>query len=208
MLYRLGHFIFRIIYRIFFRRQVHGYEYLPQQGPLIICSNHINWQDPLSIGSALPVRYNIKFMAKEELFRNRAAAFILKQVGAFPVDRQKADYRAIRLSFKILEAGGVIGLFPEGTRSKSGNLQRLQEGAALIAARSGAPVLPVLITGPYRLGGPLNIHIGPVFHIPGFDYDRRDQRKTQLREGSRIIQDKLEALYSEKRNTLKQTGSL
>lgn len=208
MLYRFGHFVFRIIYRVFFRCRVHGYEHLPQCGPLIICSNHINWQDPLTIGSALPLHYNIKFMAKEELFRNRFMAFLLKKAGAFPVDRQKADYRAIRHSFRILEGGGVIGLFPEGTRSKTGKLQRLQEGAALIATRSGAPVLPVLVTGPYRLGGPLNVYVGPVFHIAGFDYNRRDQRKSQLREGSKMIQDKMKALYPDDSAVPNQAGSL
>lgn len=200
MLYRFGHFVFRIVYRVIFRRRVYGTGQLPSEGPLIICANHVNWQDPLIIGSALPARYKINFMAKEELFRNGFVAYFLKKAGAFPVDRQKADIAAVRRSFKILNEGGVIGLFPEGTRSKSGELQNLQEGAALIAARSGAPVLPVLVTGSYRLGSSLRVAIGPVFSLPGLDYERRRERKAQLEEGSKIIYESLKALYPADQN--------
>lgn len=200
MLYRFGHFVFRIVYLVFFKRRVYGGEQLPHQGPLIICANHVNWQDPLIIGSALPAHYKIKYMAKEELFRNRFVAYFLKKAGAFPVNRQKADIAAVRRCFKVLDEGGVIGLFPEGTRSKSGELQHLQEGAALIAARSGAPVLPVLVTGSYRTGGPLSVAIGPVFSLPGLDYKGRKERKAQLEEGSRMIYESLRALYPADQN--------
>lgn len=196
MLYRVAHLVFGIVYRVIYRRQVYGRELLPQQGPLIICANHISWQDPLSVGTALPLNYRIKFMAKEELFRNPVAGFFLRKVGAFPVDRQSADYGAVRRSFKILAEGGVVGLFPEGTRSKSGQLQKVEQGAALIAGRSGAPVLPVLVVGSYRVGQPLRIIIGPVFRIPKLEYGCRGERKAQLEEGSRIIQNNLQALCS------------
>lgn len=207
MLYWFVRFVFGIVFRLIYRQRVYGRELLPERGPLIICSNHINWRDPIAVGIALPLRYKIKFMAKKELFHNPVMAFLLKRA-AFPVDREKADFGAIRRAFKILKEGGVIGLFPEGTRSKTGKLQRLQEGAALIATRSGAPVLPVLVTGPYRLGGPLNVYVGPVFHIAGFDYNRRDQRKSQLREGSKMIQDKMKALYPDDSAVPNQAGSL
>lgn len=195
MVYRLGHFVSAIIYRVFYRRRVYGRENLPQQGPLIICANHIHWQDPLAIGSALPPHYKINFMAKEELFRNPFAAYLLRKAGAFSVDRQKADYGAIRRSFKILDEGGVIGLFPEGTRGKPGQLQRAQKGAALIAGRSGAPVLPVLVIGPYQVGRPLKIIFGPAFNIPKLEYRSRKEKKARLEEGSRMVMDNLQKLF-------------
>lgn len=194
MLYRFGHYIFAIFYRIFYRRRVYGRENFPKQGPLIICANHISWHDPLAISSALPSCLKINFMAKEELFRNRFVAYILRKVGAFSVDRQVADYGAIRRAFQILNEGGVIGLFPEGTRGKPGHLQRAQKGAALLAGRSGAPLLPVLVVGPYRLGRPLRIICGPAFHIPRLEYKNREEKKARLEEGSRIIMDHLQEL--------------
>ncbi|NLA11791.1 MAG: 1-acyl-sn-glycerol-3-phosphate acyltransferase [Firmicutes bacterium] len=193
MLYSFFYFVFGIIFRLIYRQQIYGRELLPKQGPLIICSNHINWRDPISVGIAMPLRYKIKFMAKKELFSNPALAFLLKRA-AFPVDRDKADFGAIRQAFKVLEEGGVLGLFPEGTRSKTGRLQKLQEGTALIAGRSGAPVLPVLVVGPYRWGHPLRVIIGPVFHIPAMDYKKRGERKAQLEAGNRIILENLRAL--------------
>lgn len=193
MLYWFARFVFGIVFRLIYRQRVYGRGLLPERGPLIICSNHINWRDPIAVGIALPLRYKIKFMAKKELFHNPVMAFLLKRA-AFPVDREKADFGAIRRAFKILEGGGVIGLFPEGTRSKTGKLQKLQEGTALIAGRSGAPVLPVLVVGPYRIGHPLRIIIGPTFHIPNLEYRKREERKAQLEAGNRIILKNLRAL--------------
>ncbi len=194
MLYRFGHFVFAIFYRIVYRRRVYGREHIPEEGPLIICANHINWQDPPAIGSALPHRLRIHFMAKKELFRNPIIAYFLRKAGAFSVDRESADYGAIRRAFQILNAGGVVGLFPEGTRSKTGALQKAQRGSALIAGRSGAPLLPVLVVGPYRPGRPLRIICGPLFKIPRLEYSSRNEKKARLEEGSRMIMDRLQAL--------------
>lgn len=194
MLYRLGHFVFAIFYKIIYRRRVYGREHVPEEGPLIICANHINWQDPPAIGSALPPRLRIRFMAKKELFRNPIVAYFLRKAGAFSVDRESADYGAIRRAFQILKEGGVLGLFPEGTRSKTGALQEAQRGTALIAGRSEAPLLPVLVVGPYRPGRPLRIICGPLFRIPGLEYSSRAEKKARLEEGSRMIMDRLQAL--------------
>ncbi len=195
MLYRVGHFICAIFYRLFYRRRLYGCEHIPKEGPLIICANHTNWQDPLVIGSALPPRLKIKFMAKKELFRNPLAASILRKVGAFPVDRHTADYGAIRRAFQVLDDNGVLGLFPEGTRSKTGRLQKAQKGSALIAGRSGTPLMPVVVVGPYRLGRPLKIICGPVFTIPGMEYSGREEKKEYLEKSSRMIMDRLQELF-------------
>lgn len=197
MLYRFGHFVCAIFYRIFYRRRLYGSEHIPKEGPLIICANHINWQDPLVIGSAMPPGLQIKFMAKKELFKNPLAAYFLRKVGAFSVDRQSADYGAVRRAIQVLNGNGVLGLFPEGTRGKStsGQLQKAQKGSALIAGHSGAPLLPVLVVGPYRLGRPLKIICGPVFTIPRLEYNSREEKKEYLEESSRVIIDRLQELF-------------
>lgn len=202
MLYRFAHFVFAIYYRLFYCRRFYGREHVPKQGPLIVCANHISWQDPPAIGSALPARLKIKFMAKKELFSNPVAAYFLRKAGAFSVDRAAADHGAIRRAFQVLDEGGVLGLFPEGTRGKPGQLQKPQNGVALIAGRSGAPLLPVLIADPYRRGRPLRIICGPTFHLPSLEYGSRDEKKALLEKSSRIIMEHLQSLYPADNNMI------
>lgn len=102
-------------------------------------------------------------MAKSELFTNSVISSLLRQAGAFPVRRDRADRTAIRTAMRLLEEGKVLGLFPEGTRSENGELLQAHHGTALIALRSGAPILPVAISGPYRIGHPLRVKIGSLF---------------------------------------------
>jgi len=152
------------------RFQVEGTENVPKAGPLIVVSNHLSRTDPPIIGSAIPRR--IAFMAKEELFRSPFMAAMLKGFGAFPVRKQEADRTALRRAYSVLENGLALGVFPEGTRSKDAVLQPGMLGAALIAMRTGAPVLPVAIYGTERLRGTgflwrpaITLHIGQPFPV-------------------------------------------
>ncbi len=194
MLYRFGHFVFAVFFKLFYRWRISGREFLPKKGPFIICANHISWIDPLVVGSAVPTRLKVHFMAKHELFRNGFTGYILRKVGAFPVNRSSADYGAIRRAFKILNEGNVLGLFPEGTRSKTGKLQKPQHGSALIAGQSCVPVLPVALNGPYRIGRPLHVSIGPAFVLPPLTYSQRGEKKEKLEQMSNMIMDNIKKL--------------
>jgi 1-acyl-sn-glycerol-3-phosphate acyltransferase len=99
-------------------------------------------------------------MAKEELFRLPVLGWLLPRVYAFPVRRGSANRRAISTALQTLRNGGILGLFPEGTRSRTRDLLPPQPGIALIALKSGAVVLPVAIAGPYRLFRPVRVKIG------------------------------------------------
>ena len=152
------------------RFEVVGAENVPRTGPLIVVSNHLSRADPPIIGAAISRR--IVFMAKEELFRSPFMALIVKGFGAFPVRKQEADRRALRRAYRVLENGLALGVFPEGTRSKDGVLQPGMLGAALIALRTGAPVLPVGIYGTERLKGAgflrhpaITLHVGQPFPV-------------------------------------------
>ncbi|NPV78959.1 MAG: 1-acyl-sn-glycerol-3-phosphate acyltransferase [Firmicutes bacterium] len=125
--------------------RVIGEENIPRQGPVILASNHVSLLDPIVIGCV--VKRPIDFMAKQELFRNPIFATILKWVYAFPVRRGEADRQAFRHSLRILERGRVLGVFPEGTRSVNGKLLPAMSGTALIASKSGAPVIPIAVLG-------------------------------------------------------------
>ena len=96
-------------------------------------------------------------MAKAELFRIPVLGFLIRELGAFPVQRGAADRSAIRRALRILNDGGVVGVFPEGTRNRRGEVLNPQGGAALIALKAGVPVLPAAIWGTANIDGPLHL---------------------------------------------------
>jgi 1-acyl-sn-glycerol-3-phosphate acyltransferase len=164
--------LLRLVVLIFGRYEVEGAERVPRQGGLIVVSNHLNLADPPLLGSAIPRR--IRFMAKQELFDARPGGFFIRWFGAFPVRRFEGDLQALRTAQQMLRDGGVIGMFPEGHRSRGRGLQEPFPGTALIALRTGATVLPVAITGTEAITSPLvllknprlRVVIGEPFTLP------------------------------------------
>ena len=143
MLYWLGRFFFRLFYTLWYRIQVRGAGNLPDRGGVIVASNHLSYLDPPFVGSFLSRQ--VHFMAKKELFAFAPFGALLRGVGTFPVDRDKADRQAIKTALSILGNGGLICIFPEGSRSKTGELQEGALGMAFLAAKAQVPVLPAAI---------------------------------------------------------------
>ena len=102
----------------------------------------------------------VRFMAKEELFKNKLFGKILLSFGAFPVKRGKGDVGALRSAIKMLESGEKVAIFPEGTRSKKDYLKKGKKGAVLIAVKAGVNIIPVGISGGYRLFEKMTVTIG------------------------------------------------
>ncbi|GGI78304.1 1-acyl-sn-glycerol-3-phosphate acyltransferase [Deinococcus wulumuqiensis R12] len=124
------------------RLDIHGREHVPPPGtPLVVAANHQSALDPFLIARALPPGRFLQFMAKRELFVP-VIGDIIRAGGSFPVDRDGSDVKAIRTSLRILKANGTVGIFPQGTRGG----QEIHGGAALIAARGRAPILPAGIS--------------------------------------------------------------
>lgn len=151
--------VFKPLYRI----QVIGENNIPREGPVLICSNHIDNFDPPVVGitSSRPIH----FMAKEELFRVPMLGKVVPHLNAFPVKRGMSDREALRKGLDILKDGKVLGLFPEGTRSKNGELQKGLAGAGFFALRSNATVIPCAIIGPYKVFGKLRVVYGEPISI-------------------------------------------
>ncbi|HZK85176.1 MAG TPA: lysophospholipid acyltransferase family protein [Desulfosporosinus sp.] len=128
---------------------IQGAENMPAEGPVILAINHQSIWDPLVAGSSLPRK--VSFMAKEELFSIPVLGKIFSKLGAFPVKRGQGDMNAIRQSLAILKAGQVLGLFPEGTRSKNGEIQKGLPGMVFLMEKSKASVVPIKMLGTRNL---------------------------------------------------------
>jgi 1-acyl-sn-glycerol-3-phosphate acyltransferase len=146
MFYRFWRSFFRFLFTIFCHWEVEGLENLPSAGPVVVVGNHTSYWDPVVVASALP--RHVYFMAKKELFGLFYLSWILRLLGAFPVDRQQADRSAIRQALTLLNNDQMIGIFPEGTRNMSGSgLLPPAPGAVYLALRTGAQVCPVALCG-------------------------------------------------------------
>ncbi len=163
MIYAIIRSIVAFFCKIVFFVKVKGAENLPKEGAVILAANHTSMWDPVVLVSAISRK--MRFMAKKELFRHKLLAPILRMSGAFPVDREGNDIGAIKNALKTLKDGEIFGIFPSGTRVKGTETAEAKSGVALIAARSGAPVLPVAISGGFRLFKQVTIHIGQPLSI-------------------------------------------
>ena len=135
--------IFAPILSIFWKIEVHGIENIPDEGKVILCSNHISNMDPILLDMVF--KRQIFFMAKEELFKNKLFGSFIKKLGAFPVKRGRGDIGALNLAKKTLENGNILGIFIEGTRSKTGELLKPKPGAVILANETNSKILPVCI---------------------------------------------------------------
>ncbi len=131
--------IIRPICFFLFPRKVYGAENLTEDGPLIVCANHISLVDPVFL--CLSIKQPVHFISKKEAFKVPIFGALLHALGAFPVDREGKDIKAIRTCMSVLKDGNTLGIFPEGTRVIRGKKSEAKAGVALIAKRSDATLL-------------------------------------------------------------------
>jgi glycerol-3-phosphate dehydrogenase (NAD(P)+) len=145
IVYWIVRVILQPFFHLYFRVERIGREHIPTQGPVLLMANHRSFSDPFLIGICL--RRPLHFVAKKELFDKRWKARILLALGAFPINRGESDEMAMETARIILERGGAVGIFPEGTRVRPGPLGRPRRGAGRLALETGAPIVPVAING-------------------------------------------------------------
>jgi 1-acyl-sn-glycerol-3-phosphate acyltransferase len=137
------------VLRRFFAFHVSGLEHVPEQGPFIVAANHANYLDGVVLATALPRK--ISFLVMPRVYRATPLhPYFHDHVGSIPVSLARPDPGAIRRALRVLEQGGVVGIFPEGPFSQYGQLVRGQPGVALVALRSGVPVVPAAISGTFQ----------------------------------------------------------
>ena len=172
-----------ILYPIY-QFEVIGKENFPTDGGVLLCSNHISNLDPPTVGIAAPRQ--VHFMAKEELFSAPVLGKILPLINAFPVKRGMSDREALRKGLGVLKEGKVLGLFPEGTRSETGELGKGLAGAGFFALRSKAQIVPCAVIGPYKPFKRLKV----VFGKP-IEFDDYRKNKVSAEEATDIIMNEI-----------------
>ena len=144
--YRFYHYLAQVLIWLFTRRcVVHGVHHVPRRGPAILISNHLSYSDPATIIGTLPRQ--VYFMTKAEMFNGGFMHWVIAKADAFPVQRGSLDLKALRQARRILERGDLLGIYPEGRRSHNRQLQAAHAGVVMVAQQTGAPLIPVAITG-------------------------------------------------------------
>ena len=154
------HFILKPFIKLLFPFTVQGVEHLRADTPVVLCVNHTNAVDPVVLAFALPRTYRLRIMAKKQLFSIPGLNWLIRKLGAFPVDRGNNDIGAVKISIGALREGYSLMIFPEGTRVKEGETVEPKSGAAMIAIRSGVEMVPVYISANKRLFRKTRIIIG------------------------------------------------
>ena len=143
MFYKIFKMLCRFWFGTILGTKVIGLENIPKDGAFILTANHVSNWDPPFLGTFMG--REVCYMGKEELFKNPIMAAICRGLHVFPVKRGAADKTAIKTAVKILKDGKCLGIFPEGTRSKTGKLGKAEPGVSLIAAMTKAPIIPAAI---------------------------------------------------------------
>ena len=206
--YFLARYVTAVLFKILFRFEVIGKENVPKTGKLLVCANHSTMADPIFLGSAIPGR-QMKFVAKAELFENKLIGGFLKSLGAFPIARGTGGAEGIQTAMRFLSAGHAVCMFPEGTRSKTGELLNPKNGAAMLAARTGCDVLPVAITAKGGLRPKvfrkMIIKVGKPILFADLGLSE-NAGASQYRNATRVIFDEIRALREDSLKRMEKGG--
>lgn len=165
----------RMLTTLLFDLKVYGLEHIPPRGGAILAANHQSYLDPVLLGVRL--RRPLSYMAKSELFGNPFFAWLIRSLHAFPVRQASADVSAMKESIRRVQEGHLLNIYPEGTRSETGELQPILSGVALVVRRAGVPVIPAVVEGAFdawpphrrlpRARGPIIVVYGPAMDFAG-----------------------------------------
>jgi 1-acyl-sn-glycerol-3-phosphate acyltransferase len=165
-LYRLCHSLIYVAAKVGFRFRVFGQENVIEEGPAIMAANHQSYLDPPIVG--VSCKRELYYLARKSLFDRPLIGALISRVNAVPVDLSKGDLTALRTVIQLLKAGRRTLIFPEGTRSLDGQIQKARPGIGMIIAKTLAPVVPIRIFGSFEAwpkGGKLRLH--PILVVVG-----------------------------------------
>ena len=202
-LYQALWYLVRLLLHLLFGFRAEGEENVPREGPVILAANHLSVLDPIVIGAG--IRRPVSFLARSELFRLPFLSRLLPRLYAIPVERGQSDLSAIKGAIRALERGMAFGIFPEGTRSRTGKLQPFKTGVAAIALRTGSPVVPVAVVGTdqawpvgrklFRLRKAIRVIYGKPIPVPRLSRFTRQELESLTREIEARVRELLPPQY-------------
>jgi 1-acyl-sn-glycerol-3-phosphate acyltransferase len=176
--WKMAQVLVRVWGSLWFDLKVFGIQNVPRTGGALIVSNHQSFLDPALLGARLP--RPMSYMAKSELFENRLLSWLIRSLGAFPVRQGAGDIRAIKETVHRLQEGRILNIFPEGSRTETGEIMPMEPGAALVVRKAGVPIVPAAIIGSYEAWPkgkkifrrhPIRIAYGPPLDVKGMKAD-------------------------------------
>lgn len=162
--YFVIYFILYPFFKIFYRIEVYGRENIPKDRSILVAANHISYFDPVIV--SLAAKKPIAYMAKEELFHVPVLSQIIQILGAFAVNRKKLELATIKSAKTVLTTDWLLGIFPEGTRIKTGKIGNVQKGFGYLAKATNSEILPMGIVGSNTCCGKLIVRIGKPLPVP------------------------------------------
>lgn len=193
--YNFMSFFSKIIIKIILKVEINGKENIPKKGEsFMMCSNHISNFDPVIISFYL--NNQVRYMAKKELFQNKILGFVLKKCGNIPMDRGSGDMETINRCIEIITKDkNILGLFPEGKRSKNGVVGRFKTGAVFMAKEAKSDILPVsvrIVGNKYKFRAKYIVTYGKLIKYNELNLDTDD--KKALREAKKLLEEKIKEL--------------
>ena len=166
-MYRFLVSIVSVLVKLIYRVKINGIENLKDDQPIIISANHIHIFDPVILATL--TKRQIFFLSKKELFEKKLFAKFFGKLGVIPIDRDNTDIKAIKSCFRVIRDGNILGIFPEGTRVKTVDINNMKKGVALIALKNKVNILPIHIEGTYRIFSKITVEIYPMIEINNFE---------------------------------------
>ena len=166
-MYRFLVSIISVLVKLIYSVKINGIENLKDDQPIIISANHIHIFDPVILATL--TKRQIFFLSKKELFEKKLFAKFFGKLGVIPIDRDNTDIKAIKSCFRVIRAGNILGIFPEGTRVKTVDINNMKKGVALIALKNKVNILPIHIEGTYRIFSKITVDIYPMIEINNFE---------------------------------------
>ena len=195
VVWKMVRLLFRLYFTVLFDLKVYGVRNVPRTGGVLLVSNHQSLLDPPLLGVRL--ERPMSYMAKSELFRHKAFAWLIRSLGAFPVKQGAGDVGAIKETVNRLQQGRMLNIFPEGARTLNGEVGPMQSGVALVVRRAGVPIIPVAIHGSFEAWPkgarffhphPIRMVYGPPLDVTGM---KGDQIVALIDRSIRTLFDKL-----------------